>query len=36
MAGDELSRDIKVGMRSEKWLVRGGDGVVGHARGIST
>lgn len=36
VAGDELSRDRKVGIRSEKWLVKGGDGVVRHARGIST
>ena len=35
MAGAELSRDRKVRIRSEKWLVRGGDGVMRHARGIS-
>lgn len=28
MAGAELSRDREVGIRSEKWLVRGGDGVM--------
>ena len=29
-------QDRKVVIRSEKWLVKGGDGVVRHARGIST